>query len=174
VPLELETRRLRLRPFTPEDAAFALELLNEPAFLRFIGDKRVRDLDSARHYLEAGPIRMVREHGHGLLRVAARDTDEPLGMCGLLRREGFEHPDLGFAFLARHRRRGYALEASREVLEHARRQLGIERVLAIAAPDNTASEALLARLGLFPAGVVRLEAGGEPCVLFTPEGADQG
>lgn len=169
--LVLETARLALRHFALDDAPFVLELLNEPEFLRFIGDKGVRDLAGARAYLEEGPIRMYAEHGLGLLLVELRESGEALGTCGLLRREGLAEVDIGFAFLARHRRQGYALEASRGVLDHARRVLGLERVIAIAAPDNTASAALLARLGLFPAGAIRLEPGGEPCVLFTPEGS---
>ena len=169
--IHIRTGRLVLRPFELEDAPFALELLNEPAFRRFIGDKGVRDLEGARRYLEEGPIGMVREHGHGLLHVALRSIDEPLGMCGLLSREGFDEVDLGFAFLARHRRRGYCLEAAREVLEHARRELGVERVVAYADPDNEASAGLLARLGLLPAGRVELGPNGPENVLFAPEHA---
>jgi len=162
----LETERLALRHFAASDAAFALELVNEPDFLRFIGDKGVRDLAGARAYLEQGPIRSYAEHGHGLYLVELKATGEPLGMCGLLRRETLEDADIGFAFLARHRNRGYGFEAAAGVLEHARRALGIERVVAVAAPDNAASAALLAKLGLYPAGSVRLTPDGDANLLF--------
>ena len=164
----LETSRLRLRHFRPRDAPFVLELVNEPDFLRFIGDKGVRDLESARAYLEQGPIRMYAEHGHGLYLVELRTTGEPLGMCGLLRRAGLEEPDLGFAFLARHRRRGYGFESATAVLAHGRAALGIERAVAIASADNAASAALLARLGLYPARLVRLTPNGDECLLYMP------
>ena len=165
----LETVRTRVRHFTPEDAPFALELLNEPAFLRNIGDKGVRDLEGARAYIEGGPLAMVAEHGVGLHVVAARATGEPLGMCGLLVRDGLEDPDIGFAFLARHRRKGFGFEAASAVLRHASEELGFNRVVAIAALDNEASAALLARLGLFPSGTIRLPGDTRDSVLFTPE-----
>lgn len=168
VELVVETERLALRRLVAADAPFALELLNEPDYLRFIGDKGVRDLAGARAYLEDGPIRMYAEHGLGLWLVELRETGEPVGMCGLLRRPGLADADLGFAFLARHRRRGYGREAGRAVLDHARRVLGLGRVVAIAAPDNVASAALLAELGLHPSGAIRLDPDAEPCVLFAP------
>ena len=150
----LETERLRLRCFSEADATFALELVNEPDFLRFIGDKRVRDLEGARAYLRDGPMAMVAEHGHGLYLVEDRASGEALGMCGLITRPGLEHVDVGFAFLERFRRRGYGFESAEAVIRHGREQLGLETIVAIASPDNEASAALLAKLGLFPAGPI--------------------
>jgi [ribosomal protein S5]-alanine N-acetyltransferase len=139
------TERLALRHFTLEDGAMILELLNDPAWIRYIGDGNARTLDDARGYLEK--IRSSYEqNGFGLYLVEARDTREPLGMCGIVKRDTLPGPDLGFAFLERHRSRGYALEAARATLAHAR-ALGIERLLAIAKVDNERSARLLEKLG---------------------------
>ncbi|MGE3175437.1 MAG: GNAT family N-acetyltransferase [Planctomycetota bacterium] len=160
---ELVTDRLHLAPLIAADAPFALELLNEPDFVRFIGDRGVRTLDDARRYLDDGPLRSYRAHGFGLLRTALRDTDEPVGICGLLWRDALPGPDLGFAFLHRHCGRGYATEAGRAVLDHAFAVLGLERVLAITSLDHPASRRVLHKLGFgddgtmnFGADVVRL------------------
>ena len=141
-----ETERLRLRLFSREDAAMVLELVNDPLWIRFIGDRNVRSLDDARGYIEK-PMRSYAEHGFGLYVVERKSDGEALGMCGLVKRDTLPEPDLGFAFLERFRGKGYALEAARATLAYARDSLGLARILAIATPTNERSNSLLARLG---------------------------
>ncbi len=150
----LSTADLTLREFTPEDAPFILRLVNEPLFLRFIGDRGVRTLDQARSYLCDGPIKSYALHGHGLLHVARRDHT-PIGMCGLLRRDTLDAPDLGFAFVPEAHGRGYARQAAIAVLRDAEERLGITRVLAITSVDNAASVRLLLTLGFAESGRIR-------------------
>lgn len=142
----IETPRLCLRPFKLDDADFILELLNDPAFLQYIGDKGVRNPDEARDYLRKGPLASYDRFGFGLLRVALKEGTS-IGMCGLLKRDTLDHADLGFAFLPRFRAQGYAFESAVAVLAYARAVWGVERVLAIASPDNVASIGLLEKLG---------------------------
>jgi len=146
-PYVLETPRLALRRFTREDADFILELVNDPSWIRFIGDKGVRSLEDARRYLEAGPMRLYEKHGFGLWAVERKPDGERLGMCGLVKRDQLADVDLGFAFLPRHRSRGYARESAEGVLAHARGALGFTRVVAITVPANDASARLLGKLG---------------------------
>ena len=140
--LDIETPRLRLRPFTLADAPFALRLLNEPSFLEHIGDKGVRDLEGARGYLESGPLASYAKHGHGLLAVELKETGQTIGMCGLLKRYNLDEPDLGYAFLPEAWGRGLALEAARAVMDDAKR----ERLLAIVSQANGPSIRLLEKL----------------------------
>jgi RimJ/RimL family protein N-acetyltransferase len=143
----LETDRLILRHFEPEDAPFILTLLNEPSFLRYIGDKKVRNLDDARQYIFNGPRASYERHGFGLYQVELKDTHTPVGMCGLLKREELPHADIGFAFLPDYWNKGFASEAASAVLKDARERLKPGRVLAIVNPDNDASIKLLEKLG---------------------------
>lgn len=143
----LDAARLRLRPLRLDDAPFILELLNDPDWLRYIGDKQVRSLDDARGYLERVPLSMYARLGYGLLLAETRDGGVPMGLCGLLKRDTLPDVDLGFAFLPAWRGGGYAREAATAVLEHAQRALGLGRILAITTQDNTASGRLLERLG---------------------------
>jgi [ribosomal protein S5]-alanine N-acetyltransferase len=143
----IDTPRLRLSPLLPDDAAFILELLNEPAFLRDIGDKQVRSLEDARAYIETGPRTSYRDHGFGLLRVELQSTGEPIGICGLLKREFLEHPDLGYALLERHWSKGYAFEAASAIMGYAAEKLKLDLVLAITAPENPTSIRVLEKLG---------------------------
>ena len=146
------TDRLILRRLAPGDAPFILRLLNEPAFLEHIGDKGVRTLADAVHYLENGPIAMYANHGHGLYGVALKESGELIGISGLIRRAEYEDIDLGYAFLAAHRGGGYATEAGRAVLDVAA-SMDVSTVIALVAPANAASIRVLEKLGFGPSNV---------------------
>jgi len=147
--LILETERLNLRRFSADsDSPFALTLLNEPSFLQYIGDKKVRNLDDARQYLLNGPIASYEKNGFGLYAVELKESQTSIGMCGLIKREELPEPDIGFAFLPEFWKKGYAFEAAAAVMKDARATLNLGRILAIVNPDNYASMKLLERLGL--------------------------
>lgn len=143
----LETGRLVLREFTPGDAEFVLRLLNEPAFLRYIGDRGVHTLDDARRYISDGPVAGQARHGFGLMVVERKSDGAALGMCGVLKRDALPDPDLGFSFFPEYWSQGYALESARAVMRHAREALGLGRIVAITTPDNEPSIRLLGKLG---------------------------
>jgi ribosomal-protein-alanine N-acetyltransferase len=159
------TPRLVLRELTADDASFILDLLNEADFLRFIGDKGVKNLADAREYIRKGPVDSYVRNGFGLYAACLRDGS-PLGICGLVKREGLSDPDLGFAFLARHRSKGYALESVRAVLERARTEFKLPRILAITTSDNERSVGLLRKAGFEFEGMIRLGEGAEELKLF--------
>jgi RimJ/RimL family protein N-acetyltransferase len=144
----LETGRLVIRRLTPADAPFILELVNDPDWLRFIGDRGIRTLDDARAYIEKGPMEMYARHGIGLCLVELKETGVPVGICGLLHRDYLDDPDIGFAFLPAHRGKGYAYESASAVLEYGLRELELARVVAVTALDNERSGQLLEKLGL--------------------------
>jgi ribosomal-protein-alanine N-acetyltransferase len=162
----LEAERLLIRELTLDDAPFALELLNEPSFLQYIADKGVRSLDDARQYLRTGPLASYAQHGFGLWWIGLKASGTPVGMCGLLKRETLEHPDLGFALLARFGGRGYAFEAASAVLQHARTVLKTGPIVAVTARENPTSIKLLGKLGFRFDRMVDLAGYAEPSRLF--------
>ena len=159
----LATARLRLRELadTADDAGFALALLNDPDFLRHIGDKGVRTPEEARGYLRDGPLASYAAHGYGLWRVARADSDEAIGFCGLLKRDWLDSPDIGYAFMPAARGSGLAREAVEATLRVGEERFGLRRVLAIVSRDNGASIRLLEKVGFARAGEV------------TPPGSDE-
>jgi RimJ/RimL family protein N-acetyltransferase len=167
--LVYETPRLIVRRLDAGDAAFMLRLLNEPSFLENIGDRGVRSLDDARAFIANGPVASYEKNGFGLFHVALKDGGDAIGMCGLLRRDWLDDPDVGFAFLPRFWSKGYAFESSVGVIAWAGRSLGITRVLGITKPGNTGSIRVLEKLGLKYARMVTSPEGQESR-LFTPEG----
>jgi RimJ/RimL family protein N-acetyltransferase len=165
-----ETERLVLRRFTLADAEFILRLLNEPSFIANIADRGVRTVEDAERYLENGPLRSYAEHGHGLYNVALRDDPATsIGMCGLLRRAAFPDPDLGYAFLPEHWGRGLAVEAGAAMLEHGRRDLGMQRFIAIVSPGNAGSIRVLEKLGFRYTHTLQMEPGKDTAVYELPE-----
>ena len=143
-----ETPRLRLRHLDDTDAAFILELLNEPDFIRNIGDREVRTLDDARRYIQHGPVASYNQHGFGLWLVELQNTAAPIGICGLLKRDYLNDVDVGFALRECFRGKGYAFEAASAVLQLGKKALGLDRIVAITSPDNHASMSVLRKLGL--------------------------
>ena len=127
--MQLSTARLRLRDLRPSDAPFVLALMNEPAFIEFIGDRNVRTVAQAARYISEGPWVRPGAPGGGLNAVEISDTGEPIGLCGLLKRESLPDPDIGFAFLRAHWSKGYAFEAAAAVCDYARDVLRLPRLL---------------------------------------------
>jgi RimJ/RimL family protein N-acetyltransferase len=154
----LETERLILRRFVPADAAFILELLNEPVFIQNIGDRGVRTLSDAAKYIETGPTASYERNGFGLYLVLTKEAHESIGMCGLIKRDTLQDVDLGYAFLPRYWSRGYAIESVRAVIEYAKTKLGLTRVAAIVDPSNQASIRVLEKTGFQFEKMVRLSA----------------
>ncbi len=161
----IQTERLVLRQLGLHDAEFILELLNQPSFLRFIGDKGVRSLDDARQYIQKGPRDSYDRRGFGLYATCLLDGT-PVGICGLVKRDGLEDVDLGFAFLSRYFLRGFAVESASAVLAHARQVLGLQRIVAITSPDNVGSIAVLERIGLKFERMIRLQEDSPELKLF--------
>jgi [ribosomal protein S5]-alanine N-acetyltransferase len=157
----VETSRLRLRELTATDAPFILELLTDPDFRANVGDRGVRDLDSARRYTEHSAGASYRTHGFGLWLVERKSDGRSLGLCGLLRRDSHPDTELGFALLPHARGQGYALEAAAATLEVAQARFGLERLVAITAPANSASIRLLERLAFRYERTARFTADGE-------------
>ncbi len=162
----LETDRLRLRRLTADDAGFMLDLLNQPSFHRFIGDRGVKTLDQARMYIEERAIASYEKNGFGPFAVELKKNGLVIGIVSLLDRDELEDVDIGFAFLPDHWRQGYAYESTCAMMEFAFSQLGLRRIIAVTQTDNTASIRTLEKLGLAHEGVVRLAEDGPDLQLY--------
>ena len=165
----LETDRLILRQLSTEDAAFILELVNEPSFIQNIGDRGVRTLEDARAYILRIAISSYEKNGFGLYLVELKDSAQSIGMCGLIKRDGLEDVDIGYAFLPRFWLNGYAVEAATAVKDYARDMLGLKRLVAITDPANQGSIRVLEKIGLKYEKMVRLSADDIELKLFTAD-----
>ena len=152
----LDTDRLTLCELSSGDAEFIFTLLNDPSWLRYIGDKGVRNLEDARRYILNGPVYSYSRFGYGLYLTKLKTDQTPIGLCGLLKRESLDDPDIGFAFLTEHTGKGYAYESAAAVMQYAKDELGLERVVAITSVENHSSIRLLEKLGLKYQGMINV------------------
>jgi [ribosomal protein S5]-alanine N-acetyltransferase len=162
----LETPRLILRHFIPDDAAFIYELLNQPAWKQYIGDRGVDSLEAARNYIETVPRASYRRHGFGLYAIELKTNGALVGMCGLIKRDSLADVDIGYALLSGFEGQGLAYEAAAATLAYSRDTLGLGRVVAITIPDNQRSARLLERLGMRYEGLIDLTDTGEQLRLY--------
>lgn len=150
------TKRLILRQITHADAGFILELMNEPDYHANIGDRGLRSIEDAEDYCRSVLMKFYRDNGFGLYLLCLGGSEgregEAIGFCGLVNRDGLDGVDLGYAIHSRYRRQGYATEACLAVLDHARDDFDLSKVLAIVAKHNQASFYLLRLLGFVPVG----------------------
>ncbi|MCF8451273.1 MAG: GNAT family N-acetyltransferase [Taibaiella sp.] len=151
----ITTSRLALSELSEADAPFIVELLNSPGWLRFIGDREVRNDNDARAYIVNGPVKSYIANQFGLWLVSTTDQQQPIGICGLIKRNHLPHPDLGFAFLPQFIGHGFARESAEAVLKHAANTLKIPVVNAITTDENLSSLKLLFKLGFAFIGLVQ-------------------
>lgn len=144
----LHSERLSFRKFGLNDADFIIELLNSPGWLQYIGDRKVRNQEQAIQYLEQGPLKSYKENDYGLWLVVLKEIEKPIGMCGLLKRDYLDHPDIGFALLPAFAGKGYGKEMAGAVLHYAEEQLKIRSICAITLAENSASIRVLEHLGM--------------------------
>lgn len=160
-----ETERLIVRWLDVSDKDFIFRLLNEPGWLQYIGDKGIRSLEDAENYIMSGPRSMYERMGFGLFVTELKETRIPIGLCGLIKRDGLEDVDLGFAFLEAYQSKGYAYEAAKGTMEYARK-LGLNRIVAVTTKDNASSSKLLEKLGMLLEGYVTLPNDTEELKLY--------
>jgi ribosomal-protein-alanine N-acetyltransferase len=163
----LETERLVLSHLTIADASFMLELMNEPEFIEFVADRGLRTEADAALYLAEKILPFYERFGFGLWRVDLKDSETAIGICGLLKRDTLDHPDVGFSILKRFRRKGYAYEAAAAVVNYGRTALGLARICGITAPNNRVSIQLLEKLGLKLQRRIHVPGYGTESLLFS-------
>ncbi|MGX5175062.1 GNAT family N-acetyltransferase [Aliikangiella sp. IMCC44653] len=140
------SKRLKISKLNLAYAQFIYTLVNQPEWLQYIGDKGVLSIQDAHNYLQNGPIQSYYEHGFGLYKVTAVGSDLPVGVCGLIKRNGLAYPDLGFALITQYTGQGITTEAAQLVITHVRENLHLTKLMAITSLDNLASQRVLAKL----------------------------
>jgi RimJ/RimL family protein N-acetyltransferase len=142
------TDRLRIRELNLHDTDFIIQLVNTPGWLKYIGDRNIKSEEQATRYLVEGPLTSYQENGFGLWLAELKENGQPIGMCGLLRRDYLDYPDIGFAFLPHFIGKGYAFEAAKEIISLGFTQFKLEKMCAITVPDNHLSIKLLEKIGM--------------------------
>ncbi|MEO0064859.1 MAG: hypothetical protein RI983_185 [Bacteroidota bacterium] len=162
----LESARLLIRPISIIDAVFMLQLMNTSGWLEFIGDRNVKDRTAASNYILTRIIPSYHAYGFGLYLVLLKDKNIPIGICGLVKRDGLEFPDLGFAILPDYERQGYTSEACRSILSYAEANLSVPTIYGITTKANIAAIKVLEKQGLRFQQTVQLPQNNKEFLLF--------
>lgn len=164
--LSFETVRLVIRPTNICDAAFIYELLNSPKWLQYIGDRNIKSIPDAQHYIEEKMLPQLQMLGFSNNTVLLKSSGIKIGTCGLYDREGIDGIDIGFAFLPAFEKKGFAFEASKEILHAAKYEFKLTALSAITLPSNHDSQHLLLKLGFIFTKMIRIPNDAEELMLF--------
>ena len=164
-----ETERLVLYEMTSDHAGCLYKLMNDSAWLQFIGDSNINSVEAAKDYITFKIRASYEEFGFGFYLTSLKEDDTPIGVCGLVKRPSMEHVDVGFAFMPDYRKKGYGYESASAIIDYAKSELDIDYIVAITDLDNIGSIKLLEKLGLKFEKVMQLDGEGKQCRLFVPK-----
>ena len=150
----LETERLRIRPINLEDASFILSLVNSEGWLEYIGDRNVKDITDSERYIQ----KILDNPKYFYNVVELKNSGQQIGIVTFLYRDGYEHPDIGFALLPDYEKNGYSFEAAKTYLDDIFQNNLADKVLGVTMPKNRASINLLQKLGLTFKGTLMKDA----------------
>jgi RimJ/RimL family protein N-acetyltransferase len=165
----IETERLILSHLHTDDSEFIFHLLNTPTWLKFIGDRGIKNLEDAKNYILNGPVKSYIDNGFGLFITKLKKENIPIGICGLIKRDTLADIDIGFAFLPEFTGKGLGYEAAAATLQFGRDQLRLKRIVAITVKENIISINLLKKIGLQLEKTMRMEGDEEELMLFQVE-----
>ncbi|MES2134188.1 MAG: GNAT family N-acetyltransferase [Bacteroidota bacterium] len=143
----LETPRLILRKKVVEDAPFFMELNSNPMVTKYTGDGAFKNREEAENIVRY-VIGQYEKNGYGRWLVADKETNEPLGWCGLKYHEDNGETDLGYRFMEKHWGKGYATESAMACLQYGFEHFNLKRIVGRAAVKNTASIKVLKKVGM--------------------------
>ncbi len=144
----IETQRLQIQEVNLEDGSFIFDLLNSPGWIEFIGNRGIDTIADAEAYIQNPLIEGYQKDGFGLYKMVLKESEKPIGMCGLIDRSDLPHVDIGFAILPEYQGKGYTFEAAKATMEYGASTLGLEVIWGITGPSNIKSQRLLEKLGL--------------------------
>ena len=144
-----------------------VEVLNEPDFIKYVADRGVRTPEDATRYMNENMLPSYAKFGFGFYVVELKESNERVGICGLIKRDTLDDVDIGYSTLRAYWGRGYAYEAASALMEHGRRVHGLPRIVGITSPDNEKSMKVLEKLGLRFDRMIQLPNSKSEVKLFT-------
>ncbi len=164
----LRTSRLYLSKINKKDAPFLYQLMNDPDWILNIGDRQINKLEDAEKFIANRFIKSYKKNGFGFYILRLIDDDNPIGICGLIKRDGLDHVDIGYALMPKFRGNGYAFEATKVVYAYGVNHFKLDKIVAIVNPGNKKSEQILEKLGLQFEKMITLPNETKEIQLFSP------
>ncbi len=160
--LPIETERLFLRRFTPEDVEDIYAFSSDPMVSKHLNGFPGMTIEDVRSYIAQQSCFNPGDVGKCFdLAVHLKSENKVIGLVTLVIREYFQG-EIGFALNVNYQRQGYAAEAVRAVLWYGFSMLNLHRICARTGRDNISSWMLLERVGMRREGLLihdHLDAG---------------
>jgi len=142
----LETERLFLRKLQDYDIDDIFEMRSDEEIMRYIREPQTKKENSLNW------IKMISQHWDtqkiGFCGVIEKDTKDFVGWCGLWRLAETDEIEVGYAIKKAHWGKGFATEAAEECLKYGFEELQLKKIVAVAFPENEASQNVMKRLGM--------------------------
>ncbi len=145
--LEIETERLVLRMFVPEDAGDLHRIWNDPDVMRYIKPDWKPTLEDVRDLMEK-LLNRWRESGFGQLAVVPHGHKNLIGYCGFKYLDGTSEVELLYGIEKDYWRRGITTEAARACLKYVFDETKLDRIVAVVRPENRGSWGVMEKLGM--------------------------
>jgi RimJ/RimL family protein N-acetyltransferase len=143
----IDTGRLVLRRFEPDDLDAFYELGSRPEIIRYAQSAPLASREAAREFMRASPFHDYATYGYGRFACVWKQTGAVIGFSGIKFVPEIDDNELGYRFLPEYWGRGLATEAGQASIEFARSVLGLKRLVALVHPENGASARVLGKLG---------------------------
>lgn len=145
----METDRLILAPIRANDFDFMADFLSDPMLTRYLPKGGPYTGPEIEEYV-AARLDHWETHGFGIFMLRTRSPDGVVGYAGLEHAGGTAFVDIRYGIAKVHWGNGYALEAARAVAGYGFTVLGLTTLYGAAVPENSASLALLRKIGMAP------------------------
>jgi len=144
----IETARLQMREFTPDDLDAVYEFAANSDVSKYTGDAgRVKNRDDAATIIKDVWMADYAQYGYGRYALIHKSDNKVIGFCGVKFEKKLNGTDLGYRLLPGYWGKGLAFEAATAMMDYAQKELGLTRILADAVDENVASNKILVRLG---------------------------
>ena len=143
----LETERMRLLPWKPDDWLLLRPIASDPAVMRYISDGKPWPDERIREFVSR-QLAHFDKFGYCLRKLVHKETSEMIGFCGLQPLDGTPETEIGWWLARAWWGKGLATEAARTALHDGFERAGLERIVAVAMPANRASLHVMEKLGM--------------------------
>jgi len=144
---EIETERLLLRQFTMDDLDDLYFIYSHPDLSKYLSNEQPLRLDQTRAAINS-IIESWQQHKFGVWAVVYKKHRKLIGHCGLKFLENTPEVQIGYLLLKDYWRRGLGTEAAAAVLKYGFDVVKLERIVAIAKPENIASRRVMEKVGM--------------------------
>ena len=144
--IQLETKRLLLRPMLPSDFDALLLIFTDPKVMDAFKHPPFTH-EQMQRWLQRN-LDHQNEHGYGLFSVILKETGELIGDCGLEQMDDMKAAELGYDFRSAFWNQGYATEAARAVREYAFDVLHLPHLISLIRAGNLASKRVAEKVGM--------------------------